>query len=169
MPNIEDPETRELHTGYFISVNMTYQLNNSWQIIARYAKFYGLYCKLSKALTVHFPNGMLNLFPNDRWKTMIFGVTDSVRNSRQKGLDLWLRELVMNPKLMLDKSARSILFDFLEVDKHKGQFQVSSEYRTVSKEQSKRKEQMLAPSRRATFLNTYNQGNSSSEQVFESK
>jgi hypothetical protein len=61
---------------------------------------------------------MTHGFPDDYWRGKIFGVTDEMRDWRRHGLDQWLRELVINPKFMLDDSNQCILYDFLEVPLH---------------------------------------------------
>ena len=120
LPNIQDPESQELHTGYFATIQLTSRPTHQWQVIARFGKFYQLYLKLKKAsFEKLFLNGMACPFPEDRWKTKIFGVSDDTRDWRQKALDGWFRELVMSPKVMLDVNLRKSLFEFFEVDKNK--------------------------------------------------
>jgi len=44
------------------------------------------------------------------------GINDHICNSRREKLDHWLREIVMNPGIILDPESRNIIYDFLEVD-----------------------------------------------------
>ena len=118
LPNVED-ENKSLHTGYFTSVTPSSYPSKSWQVVVRYDKYYNFYCKIYRPLESCFPSGMENLFPDDRWKTRIFGVNDEVRNARRNGLDLWFRELIINPKVILHDVLRKELYEFLEVEKHK--------------------------------------------------
>ena len=107
--------------------------NKSWQIVARYDKYYKFYRKICKMLESCLPSGMVNLFPNDRWKTRIFGVNDEVRNARRNGLDLWFRELIINPRVILHDVLRKELYEFLEVEKHKAHLN-STENTLIDKE-----------------------------------
>jgi hypothetical protein len=69
LPDIEDPGSRELHTGYYMSISLTSFPAHRWQIVARYAKYYELYCRIHKSLESVFPNGMTHPFPDDRLKS----------------------------------------------------------------------------------------------------
>jgi len=108
-----------MHTGYIATVAFAVHPSRSWQMITRYATYYNFYCKFHKELSASTPRGMLYPFPNDRIKTRFFGVNDETRNLRQKGLDLWLREICMNPRVMLDLKLRSAFYDLLDVHKNK--------------------------------------------------
>ena len=59
-------------------------------------------------------------FPNDRWKVRLFGIKDENRDWRKSGLDGWFKELVRDPRIILDMNIRNALFEFLEVENHKG-------------------------------------------------
>ena len=130
LPNIEDPDSKEMHTGYFATVYLTSRPTHQWQVIARFGKFYNLYSRMKKSSYEKlFPGGMTCPFPDDRWRTKFFGVNDDTRSGRQKALDGWFRELVTSPKVMLDANLRKYLFEFLEVEKNKtiaGEIQVLS-------------------------------------------
>jgi hypothetical protein len=45
-------------------------------------------------------------------------VNDETRNKRRELLDAWIRELLMNPKLIFDFDTRSELYKFLDVPKN---------------------------------------------------
>ena len=124
--------------------------NKSWQIVARYDKYYKFYRKICKMLESCLPSGMVNLFPNDRWKTRIFGVNDEVRNARRNGLDLWFRELIINPRVILHDVLRKELYEFLEVEKHKAHLN-SKENLNLPPPNS-----FFAPNRRASYTSGLN-------------
>jgi hypothetical protein len=103
LPNIEDKESKSFHTGYFSTVRFSFESSGSWQVsqekgirwtyestvsvifcfrlqvIARYAKYYNLWCSLYTKLEQSFPQGMMHPFPDDRWKSKLFGVTGQYR------------------------------------------------------------------------------------------
>ena len=45
---------------------------------------------------------------------------DDLRTGRKELLDGWLREIVSNGKIMLNKKAHDKIYDFLEIKKHFG-------------------------------------------------
>ena len=103
LPNIQDPDSNEPHTGYFATVYLTSRPSHQWQVVARFAKFYNLHSKMKKLCyeKLFFPGGMTCPFPDDRWKSKFFGVNDEVRDKRRNGLDGWFRELAMSPQVIL--------------------------------------------------------------------
>jgi len=119
LPNIEDPETKELHTGYIMTICFSLDPRFSWQKVTRFSKLSDLHKTIYRSLEAAFPAGMLSPFPSQDWlKTKFFGVTDEIRDERLKSLDLWIRELMLNPRVFFDDEACSVLVNFLGVSKH---------------------------------------------------
>lgn len=147
LPNIEDKDSKELHTGYIATISFSSFPAASWQMIARFDKFYRFYCKFYRQIADVFPRGMLHNFPDDRWKSRFFGVDDNVRNLRQKGLDLWFREICINPRFMLDLKLRSALYEFLDVFKNQDLIDRISAL-TIS--EKREESHVIAPNRRAS-------------------
>ena len=112
-----DPNSGTEFTEYFVTVcdNRT---NRNYQVQKRYKEFHTLYLALYTPLVQAFTKGMQNLFPDNRVSTWFSGESDKLRNSRREYLDGWLREVCLNAILMLNTSARSRVFDFLEVEKN---------------------------------------------------
>jgi hypothetical protein len=108
---------QKMHTVYEIKITLTARPAESWQIYRSYSSqlYSNLYSTLYPHLKGAFHQEMTHPFPDDYWKGRIFGVSTEMRDWRQRGLDLWFKELTMNPKIILNDVCQGILYKFLEV------------------------------------------------------
>lgn len=108
---------QKLHTVYAIEISLTARPTESWQIFRSYSSqlYSNLYVKLYPYLNGAFLQEMTHPFPDDFWKGRIFGVSTEMRDWRKRGLDLWFKELITNPKIILNDVCQEILYEFLEV------------------------------------------------------
>ena len=121
MPYAEyDSNISGLHRTYYLTtVYFSLKSTYTWQISLPYSDYYNVFCALNDSISESFTSGMKYPFPNDYWKAKLIGVSDETKNWRRSNMDLWFRELVLNPIFMLNDDSRTILYEFLEVPKNK--------------------------------------------------
>ena len=118
LPKKFDEKLRTPHTAFMLVVASTSRRLNHWQLEIPYASLHAFYIQTYNEVSKKFPSGMDNAFPDDLWRGTLFGVSDEMRDWRQKGLDKWFRELLLNPKMFIDVTTRSQLYEFLRVADH---------------------------------------------------
>ena len=87
----------------------------TFKVERRYSDFYEIYCALYDLILAVFPQGMKNPFPDDRFSSWIWGLTEERTNERRAGLDAWMREIVISPQIMTNINAFDHIRDFLDI------------------------------------------------------
>jgi hypothetical protein len=86
-----------------------------FKVEKRYSDFYNLYCALYDLICAVFPTGMKNPFPDDRFSTWIWGVTEERTNERRGSLAAWMKEITISPQIMTSVNAFDHIRDFLDI------------------------------------------------------
>lgn len=101
-------------TFYYISGTIL-GINKNFNVHRRYSEFHALYLSIHGRLLKSFPKGMQNLFPDNRSSSWVSGETDELRNNRKGHLDAFMREVCLNPVMMMNMKARNKIYEFLGI------------------------------------------------------
>lgn len=112
------PGVNASHICYIVTVDRCIRNEDAAtvKIEKRYSDFYNLYCGLYDSILEVFAEGMSNPFPDDRFSTWIWGLTEEKTNKRRVQLDAWLRELLITPEIMTNYNCFCLIQDFLASD-----------------------------------------------------
>ena len=108
---------------YIVHVVPHQMERKSYIIEKRYSSFRTLYLVLLEDIDKAFPEGMKNPFPNVSYFSFatccpcLERDKEAILNQRVEALNLWMRELCLEPKFMNNQEAFVIFNTFLQSDK----------------------------------------------------
>jgi hypothetical protein len=85
----------------------------SFTVSRRYSLLHELYLKIRPVLETAFPHGMHSLFPCNRIKGYVKGSTDQLCDTRKEEIDKWFREILLNPRVMIDLNTFNTITSFV--------------------------------------------------------
>ena len=104
----------QCYTAYVVTVEH-HCSGAKWVLHKTYEQFYKLHQQLAPAAAKAFPPGFeANYkFPLEWLPGSWFTLTDALRRSRMEAINLWFRELYLNPVMLLQSKVLMTLMKFL--------------------------------------------------------